>query len=508
MIDLIVLQAFRVETKADGMGQLAHTEIDGLRVVVIGGGIAGLSAAYYLTRQAQEAGLAVGCTLIERDNRPGGKIITEAIDADGTFLVEGGPDSFVGQKPWAIELAQELGLGDQLIDANPVHRSTYLLWRGRAEPLPEGMLMVVPTRITPFLRSPLLSPLGKLRMAFDMLIPARRDGADESLADFIRRRLGREALERLAEPLMAGIHSADAERQSLLATFPRFRDIEQRHGSLIRGMLAAKRAPRPADGRSSRFAASPFVTFRGGMGSLIEALVAQIKAQIIYGTSVAELRHDPSAAHAYRLRLSDGQWLEADAVILATPPAAAADLLAPGRPDLAAGLRAIRSVSTATISLGFRRSDVGTLLDGYGMVIPRGEGRKINAITMTSTKFAGRAPDTGVLVRLFVGGSRNPATFAYDDQRLQALARAELREILGISAEPLLCRIYRWPHGNPQYDVGHLERMDRLCDALPAGMALIGGAYRGVGIPDCIRQGREAAGQALAFLRAQPQLVE
>jgi oxygen-dependent protoporphyrinogen oxidase len=469
-------------------------------IVIIGGGITGLSAAYHLTQRAAADGELLECTLIERDMQPGGKIRTERIEADGAFLVEGGPDSFVGQKPWAIDLARELGIDDQLIDANPVKRSTYLLWRGKPQPLPEGMMMVVPTRMAPFALSPLLSPLGKLRMALDLIIPPRRDSADESLASFIRRRLGREALERLAEPLMAGIHSADAERQSLLATFPRFHDLEQRHGSLIRGMLAARRARRPA-ADSSRFAASPFVTFRTGMGSLVDALVVQTPARMLFGAGVAALTYDSTAARAYRLRLDDGRQIDADAVIVATPPAAAAKLLAPTWPDPAQGLAAIRSVSTATISLAFRRSDVRRPLDGYGMVIPRGEGRAINAITMTSTKFAGRAPEDATLIRVFAGGSRNPAAFEHDDERLLALAHAELRSILGVDAEPLFTRIYRWPQGNPQYDVGHLERIDRLFAACPPGLALAGGAYRGVGIPDCIREGRAAAERALAECR-------
>jgi protoporphyrinogen/coproporphyrinogen III oxidase len=502
-------------------------------VVIVGGGIAGLSAAFYLERAARASGAPIRYTLIEHDERFGGKIQTDTIaHDDGAFIVEGGPDSFVAQKPWGIQLARDLGLEDQLMSAKPARHSMYVLRKGRPQPMPEGMMLVVPTRMVPFAFSPLLSLRGKLRMALDMVIPPRRDGADETLADFIRRRLGTEALEILAEPLLAGIHSADPERQSILATFPRFRALEQQHGGLIRGMLAARPTTnderRTTNGRQGArgtkkqgeaviatlpvspspglsVLSSPFVTLQGGVGELVRALLEQLNGRLIAGQGVAALGYDQTAARPYRVRLDDGEVLDADAVIMAAPAFAAAELVAPFQPALAAALRAIRYVTTGTITLAYRNADLRRPLDGFGLVIPRGEGRRINALTMTSAKFAGRAPDGYTLVRAFVGGSRTPDVVELDDTALLALVRAELRDILGIAAAPQWSRIYRWPLANPQYDVGHLERMDALEQLQPPGLHLAGCAYRGVGIPDCIHSGQIAAEAALAHIHSAAQ---
>jgi oxygen-dependent protoporphyrinogen oxidase len=368
------------------------------------------------------------------------------------------------------------------------------------------MLLIVPTKLMPFALSPVISPIGKLRMALDLLIPPRRDSADETLADFVRRRLGAEALDKLAEPLLSGIHNAEAERQSLLATFPRLREIEQQHGSLIRGMIAQRRETQDQErsslilGPSSLVGRSPFVTLKGGIATLAGALVGALDGRLIAGQGVAALDHDPAAARPYRARIDGGETLEADAVILAAPAFAAADMVVPFQPALADGLRRIRYTASGTVSLAYRRSDVGELLDGFGLVIPRAERRRINAVTITSSKFAHRAPADAVLLRVFVGGSRNPDVPGLDDGALLDLARGELRGTLGVRAEPLWSRIYRWPRSNPQYDVGHLDRVGALEALCPAGLYLAGSAYRGVGIPDCARQGREAAEHVLAYL--------
>lgn len=463
-------------------------------VVVVGGGISGMSAAYELSRAARDGGPAVAVTLIEREARLGGKVVTER---HGPFIIEGGPDSFMAQKPWAAELAREIGLADELMVASPMRRTTWVLIRGRPQPLPEGMLLIVPTRIAPFAFSPLISPFGKLRMALDLFVPARRDDGDETLAEFIRRRLGSEALDRLAEPILSGIHSAECERQSIMATFPRFRELEKRHGSLIRGMLAARRAAPPSSAHQS-----PFMTLRGGMGSLVERLKQHLTARILTNRRATALTYDATAARPYRLRLDDGATLNADAVILATPSYVAADLVDEAFPALADALRAIRYVSTATISMIYRRSDVGTPLDGYGLVIPRSEQTWINACTLSSVKFRHRAPDEYLLLRCFVGGSRRPELLERADDDLVRLAQADLRAILGITASPALTRIYRWHNGNPQYDVGHLESIAALEALAPDGLLLAGAAYRGVGVPDCIKQGREAARRVLEMVAA------
>jgi oxygen-dependent protoporphyrinogen oxidase len=481
-------------------------------VVIIGGGISGLSAAYYLQRQAREAGVPLRYTLVERDARFGGKLVTDTV---GEFVVEGGPDSLLTQKPWGVQLARELGLADQLIGTNELPRKVYFLANRRPVPMPEGMTLIVPTKLGPFLRTPLLSPLGKLRMLLDLVIPPRQSDADETLADFIRRRFGREALLKLAEPLLAGIHNSESDRQSLLATFPRLREIERQHGSLIRGMRAAGRKAKDegrktnsagpqgsslAVGPSSAVARSAFVTLKGGIAALAEALVRALDGRVIGGVGVAALEHDPSASRPYRVRLKSDEILDADALILTAPAFNAADLVEQLQPQLAAGLRQIRYVTTGTVSLAYAKRDIGEPLDGYGLVIPRTERRRINAVTISSAKFAHRAPADAALLRVFVGGSRNPEAAELDDVSLVELARAELRDILGIQAEPLWSRIYRWPRSNPQYDVGHLARVDALEALCPAGLYLAGSAYRGVGIPDCVRQGQAAAANVISYL--------
>jgi oxygen-dependent protoporphyrinogen oxidase len=484
------------------------------QIVIIGGGISGLSTAFYLQRQAQAAGVPLRYTLVERDTRFGGKLVTDTI---GQYVVEGGPDSIITQKPWGVQLARDLGLADQLIGTNDLPRKVAFLSHGRPRPMPEGMTLVVPTKLGPFLRSPLLSPLGKLRMLLDLVVPPRQGDADETLADFIRRRFGEEALLKLAEPLLSGIHNSESERQSLLATFPRLREIELQYGSLIRGMRASGRKMKD-QGRKSEIEStnspsvlspqssvlqSAFVTFKGGIGALADALVRALDGRLIGGQGVAALDYEPAAARPYRVQLEDGEILSADAVVITAPSFVAAELVASFQPELAAGLRRIRYVTTGTVSLAYAKSAIGAPLDGYGLVIPRTERRRINAVTISSSKFMHRAPDDAVLLRVFVGGSRNPAVAELDDLPLLELARAELRDILGIHAEPLWSRIYRWPRSNPQYDVGHLAHIDALEALCPAGLYLAGSAYRGVGIPDCARQGRDTAAKALAALAVQ-----
>ncbi len=456
------------------------------RIAIVGGGIAGLAAAWQLQQAAD--GAALRYTLLEASRRWGGKIRTERVEGFGStpFVVEAGPDAFITQKPWALELARELGLEERLLGTDDRRRRTYVLVRGRLTPLPEGVMLIVPTRFMPFITSRLLSPWGKLRMGLELFIPPRQDDADETVADFMRRRLGAEALDRLGEPLLSGIYNADAERQSLLATFPRFRELERRYGSLTRGMWALRRRTRSGSPGPSR---PLFMSFRTGMAELVEALVPRLTGELRLNTRVEGLDR---AEDGYRLYLSDGSTLEAAGIILAVPAAAAAHLLDNLAPEAAAQLRKLRTVSTGTVSLAFRAQDAPRL-DGFGVVIPRSEGRAINAITWTTAKFTERAPEGYELVRVFFGGSRTPQTFHLDDRDLLATVRGELAEILGIQAEPLFHRIYRWPRAQPQYDVGHLERVAAIEAALPPEVRVVGSPYRGVGIPDCIHQGREAA---------------
>jgi oxygen-dependent protoporphyrinogen oxidase len=388
---------------------------------------------------------------------------------------------------------------------NPDQKKLFVIHRGRLTPMPDGVMLIIPTRFMPFITSSLISWPGKIRMGMDFLIPRRKDDADESVGSFIRRRLGQEALEKIAEPLMSGIHVSDPEQQSLLGTFPRFRNLEKQHGSLIRGMMAQRRAahtpgsgaPRP---EGAAWKSSVFVSLRGGMTQLVRALEKALTGgQVHTGSRVTDIL--PLAEGGYRLATAAGGSVDVDAVVIATPAFVTAELVARAAPDLSRALAGIRYVSTATVSLAFRRSEFGDPLKGVGFIIPRKENRKISACTFSSIKFANRAPDGQVLLRCFVGGPGHEEALERSDVQIIADARQELAALLGMRAEPTLARVFRWPKGNAQYDVGHLERVSQMHQMCPAGLFLTGSAYEGVGVPDCIHQGQQAADRVLAYLR-------
>lgn len=467
-------------------------------VVIIGGGISGLSAAWYLQQQAQQTGMDIQYTVLEASDRWGGKILTEQIEgfAETPFVVEAGPDSFLTQKPWALELARELGLAGRLLGTNDQIRNVYVLHRGKPVLLPDGVLLIVPTKFMPFVLSPLISPLGKLRMGLDLLIPAKRDDHDETLAEFVRRRLGNEALDKIAEPLMSGIYNAEADKQSTLATFPRFRQLEREHGSLIRGMLASRRQ-RTASSQATK--TSMFISLQGGTQELVAALVQQLKSDLRLNTSVSGIERINESS--YRVTTRSGDTLYADAVLLTIPAYAAAELLRPLASEAADKLAAIRYVSTGTISMAFRTSDIKRPLYGFGLVVPKSEQRPINAITVASTKFNHRAPEGYVLLRVFFGGSRSPETMTLNDDQLLGVVGEELHDILGIEAAPLFHRIYRWHNANPQYDLNHLEHITQIEAALPASIYATGSAFRGVGMPDCVYQAQQTVNKIIEQLK-------
>jgi len=467
------------------------------QVVIIGGGIAGLATAYFLQARARLASMPIAYTLVESGATFGGKISSAR---EGGFVVEGGPDSFLTQKTIALELCRALALGDQLIGTSDVKRKTLVWSRGQLRPMPEGVMLIVPTRVMPFVRSSLISWPGKLRMGLDLLIPPRRDDGDESLSHFVKRRLGAEALDKIAEPMIAGIYVSDAEHLSLKSTFPRLLDMEKKYGSLIRGMVQQRRT---SNGRGPHGEAPPsmFMTLRGGLHDLVEALVAHLDANaLLCNTRVIAVGRD---GDGYRVALSSGNSLPADSVVCATPAYVTAELLAGMAPALAGSLKSIRYVSTATVSLGFRRAEIHHPLDGFGFLVPKGERRRILACTWSSTKFSQRAPDEHVLLRVFIGGARSEQLAEQDDAALTLIAREELRAMMGIAAEPVLSKVFRWHKGNPQYDVGHLTRVAQI-EGLAAefpGLYLAGSAYHGVGIPDCIQDGAHVADQILSRLR-------
>lgn len=475
-------------------------------VAVVGGGIAGLAAAHRLRQRGAPY------LLFEAAGRLGGKILTEAVDG---FVLDAGPDAFLSERRQVLELSAAVGLEDRLIGTNDERAGTYVFSRGRLHCLPDGLVMMVPTRLLPFLASPLVSWPGKLRMALDLVLPPRRDDADESLASFVRRRLGREALERIAEPLVAGIHAGDAETMSLKTCFPRFLEMERRHGSLIRGMLAARRrraaaapapggAEAPAPGRAG-LRRTYFMSYRGGMGELPAAVAARLEDdRVRRGCPVRRLEAvaGPGGRPRYRLLVEGAPPVEAAAVVLAIPADAAAALLAPLAPEVAATLGTIPFVSTATVSLAYRRADFPAPPAGFGFVVPAVEGRRVMGVTYTSIKWDFRVPDPDhVLLRAVVGGPAGRDLAEAAPERILEAVRAELADILGVTAPPRLARVYRWVRGWPQHTVGHLERMAAAEAALAArlpGVTLAGGSYRGHGIGLCIQSGWDAAERALA----------
>jgi oxygen-dependent protoporphyrinogen oxidase len=471
------------------------------RVVIVGGGIAGLTCAYTLADSVPRltrAGLPITCTLIECAPRLGGKILTD--EADG-FVVEGGPDSFLAQKPWGLELCRRLGLADRVIGTNPDRRRTFVLSEGRLHELPEGLVMGLPAKLGPIIRSDILSWPGKLRLAADLIVPRRPQAGDESLGSFFRRRLGAEALERLIEPLLTGIYAGDADQLSILATFPRFREMERERGSLIRSFLAMWWEQRSGEkNQESRW--TPFVTLRGGLTEMVQALTARLKeVTVLTGRRVQEVRVRGGGS-SYEVLVDGGQAVPADAVVLATPAYDAASLVEPLNRTLAEMLRGIPYTGTATVSLGFRKEGFSHDLDGYGFVVPRIEGRFLLASTWTSSKWKHRTPDGAVLIRSYLGGVGRETALERTDEELVKLVREELQVAMGVEEEPILARVYRWPRAMPQYLVGHLDRlrvMDEMLERLP-GIFLTGAGYRGVGLPYCIKDGTLTAERVLRYL--------
>jgi len=461
-----------------------------MKLTIIGGGIAGLSAAYYATKKLPNAEI----TLIEADSRWGGKISTERVNFDGgRFIVEGGPDTFLASKPWGVALCKELGLGERLHGTNPNYKSTYVLNRNRLLPLPEGLAMMIPSDIPSILRSRLISWGGKIRMGLDFLQPAKAVSGDESLGAFISRRLGREAYENLIEPLMSGIYAGDGDQLSLASTFPYLRDLETKYGSLARGAIETRKKMPAAPGSRSAF-----LTPTTGLAEIVEALVARLESHHV------NLRLNTRVTAVTR-NVERGTWnvtldtetlgaetLETDGLILATPAPVSGRLLASFDPELASTLQSIPYASTATVSLSYRQSDLVHPLDGYGYVIPRREGRKALACTWTSTKFPHRAPEGYALLRVFVG--RAGQDIPWNENDLLELAKEEMKLTMNIAAEPIFSRVFLWESAMPQYNLGHPEKLAQIESALEKypTLALAGNGYRGIGIPDCIRSGELA----------------
>lgn len=489
-----------------------------MKVVVVGGGIAGLSAAYRLT-ESGHPGPEV--TLLEGSDRFGGTIRT--VERDGC-LVELGPDSFLTSKPWLSDLAGRLGVADRIIPTARTHRRSHVVHRGKLHPLPDGFLMMAPTRLWPMATTSLFSWKGKARCALDLVLPRGSATGDESLGAFVRRRFGGEVLERVVQPLIGGIYAGDPDTLSLKATIPRFFEMEQRHRSIIKAMVAQRRvAARQQRGASAGSGGSAgneaakqrrasagsggsagsgarygeLASFDRGMETIVQALLRKLPSDALHNRAeVTRMTRDGSG---WRLSCGDGRRFYADGVILAMPSRHAAELLHDTDTGLYDELAAIPHASSAVMNLAYRRADVPHPLDCFGFVVPAVENRKIIACTFSSVKFPNRAPEGLVLLRVFLGGMLQQELLQSDDEFLLRIVRGELRDLMGIESEPLHTELARYPDAMPQYLVGHGRRVERIESLLGRhpGLALAGNAYGGVGLPDCVRSGEQAAERML-----------
>jgi oxygen-dependent protoporphyrinogen oxidase len=456
---------------------------------VIGGGISGLAAAHRLT----ELDPAIEIVLFEAADRLGGVLQTSRRDG---YLLDHSADSFITNVPWALDLCRRIGLADELIHTSETGRRALVVRRGKLYPVPEGFTLMAAAKIWPVLSTPILSPWGKLRLAMEYFVPRRSDDGDESLASFARRRLGNQVFERLVQPLAAGIYTADAERLSLAAAFPRFREMERRHGSLIRAARCeARERGEKADAQASGARYSLFVAPREGLASLVEAIARRLPEGSVRLNSPVE-RLAARAEGGWNVSVAGQAGAETfSAVIVALPAPRAARLLKEVDDQLSGHLAEIRYAGSAVVLLGYRRDQIARPLDGFGFVVPEIEHRQILAASFSSLKFAGRAADDRVLIRAFVGGASRPDLIEASDDELRRIVTGELGELLGVSGEPELFQVCRWAGKMPLYHLGHVELVERIesrVAALP-NFALAGNAYHGVGIPQCIHSGEQAA---------------
>jgi oxygen-dependent protoporphyrinogen oxidase len=473
------------------------------RIVIIGGGVAGLGAAYKI-RRAADAGHEVDFVLIEKDPRIGGKLLTERV---GEFIVDGGSDAFIAQKPAVMRVAGLAGFADRRMPSDESRKKTLILKKGHLYPMPEGVMQFAPTKFWPFATTRLFSWPGKVRAGMDLFIPKKKlapgESNDETLQSLVTRRMGHEILDRLAEPLVGGVHASDPALMSLAATFPNLLDMEQRYGSLVRGFLAQRkiaeemRRKYPIDPKNPR---TFFNSFLGGMQELPDGMAAAAGPEgIRTGCTATRLERN---AGGWKVHTSAGEIIDADGVIVATEGWAASDLTAPVDPELSSLLATIPHSSSATISLGFDTDELGFSLDAFGVLCPLVEHRALMAATYSSTKWPNRAPKGKALMRGFVGGPHNQAIMSRSDEELIEITKSEMRAILGLRVEPTFGRVYRWINGMPQYTMGHLDRVcriERRVGEVP-GLGLGGGSYRGIGIPNCIESGEAAVSKVLGDL--------
>jgi oxygen-dependent protoporphyrinogen oxidase len=461
------------------------------RIAIIGGGISGLSAAFTLEKHRRN-GVALEYAVFESSPRLGGVLLTERIDG---CLVEAGPDSFLTEKPWAADLCREVGLGDQLIGSNDRERKTYILVKNRLVPMPEGLMFMVPTKILPALWSPLFSAHTKFHMMREWFHSRKTSAADESVASFVERHYCPEIVDRLADPLLSGIYGGEARKLSLRAVLPRFAEMEASHGSLARALLSARQKTPSPNGKPL------FTSLKNGMQQLVDAVASHLPPTALHLNTPVQAIQSQDSGWVVSAGYASDQF---DAVILATSAQAAANLGLPA--ELNSALRAIEYTSSVTTALAYNQSVRQSLPPGFGFLVPRSEGNRMLAVTFVHNKFLHRAPEDRALIRCFLGGARHPAILDQSDDEILRVVRQELRQILNLTVEPVFTRVYRWKDAMAQYNVGHIERIqaiERACRELP-GLALAGNAYHGIGIPDCVRSGTDAANHVLQGLRLLP----
>ena len=462
------------------------------RIAIIGGGISGLAEAFAL-EEHRRAGAPLEYVVYESSPRLGGVLRTEHVEG---CVIEAGPDSFLTEKSWAADLCRTLGVGDQLISSNDADRKTYILLQGRLVLIPDGLMFMVPTKLLPTILSPLFSVKTKLLMAREWFHPPRAADSDESVASLVERHYGRELVDRLADPLLSGIYGGEASSLSVRAVLPRFAEMERTHGSLGRAVLAAGKQMSQA----ARQPARPlFASLKNGMQQLVDALLSRLSQSAL----LINMPIDNVRAEAHGWRVSAGAKTDSfDGVIFAMPAHCAAQLLSSCSPELANELGGIGYSSSITIGLGYGREVRQSLPPGFGFLVPRSEGRLMLAATFVHNKFPPRTPEDRALLRCFIGGAHADEVWQLSDGEVVGLVREDLQAILRLRAEPLFARVYKWKAAMAQYGVGHLDRLERIENLrrrLP-GLALAGNGYRGIGVPDCIRSGSDAATQVLTSL--------
>ena len=471
------------------------------RAIVIGGGITGLTAAYRLRSESEKRDIPLEVILLEASDSVGGVIQTEHRDG---FIVEHGPDAFITTKPWGKTLCEELCISDKLIGTNPKVRRSFVVRKGKLLPVPEGFYMMAPGSFGPFIKSPIFSLSGKFRIALDLFISRRSEIDDESVADFVRRRLGKQAFERIAQPMIGGIYTSDAENLSLNATFPRFLEMEQEHGSIIKALLAQKRKAAETSRGTSGPRYSLFQSFTAGMQTLTETLAEQLSDCICLRKKVATIQQNDSGK-GWTVYLDDGEQLGADLICIALPAHQTAKLISTVSSSLAEELSEIPYKSSVTVNFAFRREDVRHPLNGMGFVVPISEGLNIVGCSFSSVKFENRAPVDNVLLRAFVGENASVVKEGMNTTELVTTVLKEVTALIGIRKEPLFSVVSEHSRAMAQYIVGHkkvISRIDELVEDIP-GLALAGNAYHGIGIPDCINSGQQAALKLLNAIEKQ-----